>query len=1250
LNSKFTEICLLFNCLLNRLSHCFDENNALQLSYATFYDYFFMIFGTFVSVVHGVGFPLLSVVLGNMTNVFLRAQISEFVTHEAASSDDTLEPISEDDFKSEVKKFCLYYLIIGVAMFVTSYVQIWCFESFAERTTHKLRRNYLKAILRQEIAWFDKEQTGSLTSRLTDDLERVREGIGDKLSILIQLLATFVAGFIVAFTYNWRMTLVMMAFTPLLAGLGGFLGRVVATRTQVEQEKYAFAGAIAEETFSSIRTVLSLNGYCFKRFRYEKALEESKRTGRLKYLYMGLGVSLMYLTTYASYAVAFWYGSKLIVDNADMDRGTVFTVFFSVMSGSTALGAALPNVATFGMAKGAARKVLSVINCIPAIDPYSPEGEFPAQVKGAISFKNVEFSYPIRKNIKILDKISFNIEAGKKVALVGTSGCGKSTSVNLLLRFYDPDNGQVTLDGYDLKSLNVRQLRDSIGIVSQEPILFDGTIASNIRLGKDDATRDEIINACKLANAWHFIDLLPNGLDTHVGERGVQLSGGQKQRIAIARALIKNPSILLLDEATSALDTESESVVQRALEQAQKGRTTISVAHRLSTVKDCDEILVFQKGRIIERGTHEELIQLKGVFYKMVLAQSIHQNQNENEVPSTEGHWSRKTSILSSYRSRRSTRASTLCSEEQSLAPTSMAKIFKVNKDCWFYWMVGFAGSFLTGIVPPFFSLVYSQIFDVYSLPANEIGPKALFWSMMFLVCGVVSAAGFFIASNMLGLCGETLTKKLRLMAFINLMRQDIAFYDDPKHATGKLCTRFATDAPNVRYVFTRLPAVISSIVTLFGAIIIGFVYGWQLALVLLVIIPLILGSGYFQMKMQFGKKLRDTKLLEEAGKTATEAVEHIRTVQALNKQKLFIHDYRNSLEVPFRFNLRQVHVYSGVFAFSQSLVFFMYALSFYLGSVFVLHDIMSPLNVYRVFFAIAFCGQTVGQISAFIPDVVKARLAASLVFYLAEHPTEIDSLSTDGKESIKGNIQLKNVHFRYPTRKNIRILRGLNLSVKAGDTVALVGHSGCGKSTVMGLLERFYNPNRGSIFIDDEDITNINIKSLRGQMAIVSQEPTLFDSTIEENICYGLDEPASHDEVVKVAKLANIHDFIMGLPMGYETNVGEKGTQLSGGQKQRIAIARALIRNPSILLLDEATSALDTESEKVVQEALEAAQKGRTSLVIAHRLSTIQNADVIIVVNEGRVVEKGTHYQLMKEEGIYKKLCETQMLIETSE
>lgn len=356
--------------------------------------------------------------------------------------------------------------------------------------------------------------------------------------------------------------------------------------------------------------------------------------------------------------------------------------------------------------------------------------------------------------------------------------------------------------------------------------------------------------------------------------------------------------------------------------------------------------------------------------------------------------------------------------------------------------------------------------------------------------------------------------------------------------------------------------------------------------------------------------------------------------------------NYVNHLLLPFNESKKHAQVYALAFAFSQGMIFLIYGAAFRLGAYFVGKNDMEAVDVYRVFFAMAFSAVSVGQWSSYLPDYTKAKLSAALVFNIINTKPEIDSYSAGGvRPKIKGQVTFKDVYFSYPSRKNLPVLRGLNLNVKPGQTVALVGPSGCGKSTIISLIERFYDPMHGQVKVDDYDIRTMNINHLRSHIALVSQEPVLFNCSIRDNIVYGMDECVSESNIQKACHLANAHNFIIALPKGYDTMVGERGTQLSGGQKQRIAIARALIRNPKILLLDEATSALDTESEKLVQMALDQARHGRTCIIVAHRLSTIQGADCIVVIDHGKVIEFGNHDQLLEKRGFYYRLTKKQRI-----
>ncbi|XP_076306500.1 ATP-dependent translocase ABCB1-like isoform X1 [Tachypleus tridentatus] len=1155
-------------------------------------------------------------------------------------------------FESMMNQYSLYYVYIGIAVFVASYSQIVCWMLACERQVYRLRQEFFYEIMRQEISWFDKHQSGELTTRLNDDLERIREGIGDKFSMFIQYAATFLSGFVVGFFVGWELTLVIMSLTPLLALSSAFMGKMIASSSAREQEKYAQAGSVAEEVLGNIRTVAVFRGEKREVTRYTEALLAGKKVAIRKYIFISIGLGFTFLVLYGSYALAFWYGSVLIL-NGSMDPGSVFTVFFAVLIGSFSLGNAVPHLTAIATAKGAAGVIFNIVDNKPKIDPYSDKGIFPQHMTPNIELRKVNFNYPCRKTVQVLKDVSFTVKEGQTVALCGSSGSGKSTIISLLLRFYDPQKGSITIDGYSLTNLNVRWLRSIIGVVNQEPILFGCSIAENIRYGCDNATFQEIIEAAKMANAHEFIINLPEAYDTLVGDRGAQLSGGQKQRVAIARALVRDPKILLLDEATSALDSESEATVQRALDKARQGRTTIVVAHRLSTIKDADIIYAMENGEIKENGTHQELMDKEGVYYTLVMNQMF-TDQSGYSTSEQAGESSRALKRRKSFNRSRSIsqdrEVSRLISEvnEEEVVLPSAFHILKSAAPEWAYIVVAVLASIVVGGTMPAFAVFYSEIFATFTLVGDDLKNAAFFWSMMFLVLAAATAFGHFFRTTGTGFAGEELTMRLRHQTFKNIIRQNIGWFDEEKHSTGKLSTRLATDVPMVKTAAGhRIGTVVSAVVTLFTSLVIAFVFGWKLALGLLVVVPILLVAGAVQMKVLKGNQKRDSELMENAGNVASEGLENIRTVQALTQEQTFFEKYVGHLLVPYMENKKHAQVYAIAFAFSQGVMFLIYAAAFRLGSYLITIGDMDATNVYRVFFAMAFSAVSVGQWTSFLPDYTKARLSAGLIFHLIKKTPSIDIYSNGGvRPKIRGALTFEDVHFRYPCRRDVAVLRGINLNVQRGQTLALVGPSGCGKSTIVSLIERFYDPQKGHIKVDNYDIQTLNLSYLRKHIAVVSQEPVLFNCTIAENIKYGIEDHVTQQQIENVAQIANIHNFIRSLPQGYNTMVGERGTQLSGGQKQRIAIARALVRDPKILLLDEATSALDTESEKLVQEALDQAQQGRTCIVIAHRLSTIQGADCIAVIDRGKIVEQGNHEQLLLNKGVYYHLTKRQRII----
>ncbi|KAL3277068.1 hypothetical protein HHI36_012429 [Cryptolaemus montrouzieri] len=1218
-------------------------------SYATPWDWLCILIGLACSIANALCMVYFCLLYAIAVGTYVEA--SESITNTTISPE--AREHAKEEMKADIFITSMQCVGIGLLTILCHYIGGVMFSYSSLRQIFRIRQKFLEKMLIQDVGWYDMNRTGDFATTFSENLTKIEDGIGEKVMHFVYFQSIFIAGTICAFVMAWKMTLICCVSLPLSIIIMGIISWISNRYAAKESESFSEAGSIAEEVFSSIRTVIAFEGQKKELKRYVKPLQEAKTNNVKKSLLDGIANGSMWFFVYAGCSASFYFGVQFIIEDRSLapsdrtyDAEMVIMIFSITFVDFWMFSMGAPYLQVFGSACGAASKVFKVLNSVPRINDPSKRGLKLKNFKGDILFDNVHFRYPSRKDVKILNGITLRIKAGETVAFVGSSGSGKSTCIQLLQRFYDPVSGEILLDKSNIKDVSVPWLRSKIGIVGQEPALFATTISENIRYGKLSASQEDIERAAKKANVHKFIKSLPNGYETIIGERGTQLSGGQKQRIAIARALVGKPTILLLDEATSALDTTSEAEVQAALDSVSKDSTTIIVAHRLSTVRNADRIIVFSHGKIIEEGSYQNLIDARGAFYDLVKTQGMHHQEDhtppeeenfivKSDRNSTKGDYRRESYIdVHKFKHRANE------SDELKLQSGCIFKVFKKNKPEWFWLFVGCVSSLLIGCVLPTYSILYGELTGVLSLQDNNLlMDYTKTYCLYYLLLGIVAMLLYIIQIYAFGLAGENLTLRMRTELFVAMLKQEVGWFDRAENSVGALCTRLSSDSGDIQGA-SGMPVgiILLSVCTTVLSNGFALIFQWKLALVLGVFVPFIFIAVFYEQKILQGDSDSRHKELQKSAGIAVEAINNIRTVASLGCERVILSNYTEQLTPYINSAKKQSHFSAFMLGIAKSILYFSFASGASYGAKLIADEGVHYSAVVKVCELVIYGTWALGNAFAFIPNLQKGIQAAERTFTILEREPEIKNIKHASKKPWEtGNIEYSRVYFSYPTRPDIPILRGLDLQITAGKTIALVGSSGCGKSTTIQLLERYYNPTAGEVGVDDTDINVMDLQHLRSQFAIVSQEPNLFDRTVTENIAYGINHKSvAMSDIVQAAKDANIHEFISSLPLGYDTRLGSKGTQLSGGQKQRIAIARALIRNPKVLLLDEATSALDNESEKIVQEALDRARKHRTCITIAHRLTTIKDADIICVLNKGKVVEIGRHQELIDKGGYY--------------
>ncbi|KAJ5204515.1 uncharacterized protein N7498_005394 [Penicillium cinerascens] len=1289
-------------------------------------DVLLIITGVFFSIAAGIPFPLLGIVFGDLINDLNTATCSA-------------NPAAGSDVAEGVRQKVLYVIYITIANFCFIYIHCSCWCYISERIARRYRRRYFESIIRQETGYIEGLPAGDVISRLVSDVEVLQSGTSEKVGIVISTVSYFVASYVVAFIKVPQIAGMLVSVVPCyfaMTYVGGYFIKKYAGRIT---EHVNAATSIASSSLSHLPLVHAFNSNERLERLFSSHIAVSRMDAVKKAGTHAAQLGFLYFVAYSSNALAFWEGSRLIADSVETGGtgtsvGAVYTVIFVLIDASFILSQVAPFVHIFASAAGASERLLSVVNRESKIDGTAECGDNSAPFDSAdITFRDVHFTYPSRPDMPVLRGLNFAIPPRKHTAIVGPSGGGKFTIVGLLERFYDSMFGGICIGEQDFRDLNVRYLRGNIGFVQQEPSLLDRSILENIAYGLVTSSTErhqelapfiqnstlteaaekirgglaekkvleeydpkvaEIValvrQAATSSNALTFIEALPHGFATSVGFCGNQLSGGQKQRIALARALVREPSVLILDEATAALDSASEILIQDALAKVAGHVTMVSIAHRLATAKDAHKIVVIQKGCVVEEGSHSELVARGGSYAEMVRLQNLGK-LSPALSPGTEAIREVRNVILDQTIAADTKNASldlkgSDISDESlttaDLDQESMEKLWKkqekrakkekrkAKRSRWFvtkftfsllrpnmgYVFLGIGMAVLIGGCYTAEAVIFGHTVGSLS-PCNGadgIRHGGHLYGLLFFIMALIELSANVISGCAFGWAADKILYRIRVLSLRSLLGQTIEWHGLDDRTPGTLITYITGDATALGSITgTTIGLLLATAVNLVAGLVVSFTIAWKITIVLLPTIPVLLLAGMMKLRTQANFAERHQKAFAKATAVTVEAVDNIRAVSAFSLEKQSYAVYERALHEPYRETLWSIALGNVFLATAFSISNLVYALAYWWGTRQIVAGLYSQTQFFIVLPALLFSTQSCGQMFALAPDISKAGVAATNIAELLTTRSADDELNPGASGKIQSSdvylldekthdpeaahhergvdysvgisekmsgigAEMQNIHFEYPSRPGQPVLRGLSLKIQP---------------------ERFYRPESGAVIIDGVNVTRQLGTGFRDDIALVPQENVLFEGTVAFNIGLGArpgHEP-SQGEIEEACRMANIHEVIMALPEGYETQCNHDGKQFSGGQRQRLSIARALVRHPRMLLLDESTSALDVESEKKIQDAL-ATLAGRTTIVaIAHRLNTIHRADCIYLIEEGRCVECGTHEELIERSETYR-------------